>query len=148
MACPRNLGRPRPSRVRRVSLFGEFRGPSVGDPDLEGTQSLITRSNSAFGDALPHVPRRPGRHLHYRSLSIKVFVVELRDGVHRQSDLAAATRPLQCGSTSINRLATHAYLAAEASGPNPSYRLGCPREPIPSLDATDQLIRRVQDRLR
>ncbi|MGB5112554.1 MAG: hypothetical protein WBO08_13420, partial [Mycobacterium sp.] len=39
-----------------------------------------------------------------------------------------ASRPLQCGSTSINGLATHAYLAAEASGPNPSYRLEIWRE--------------------
>ena len=38
-----------------MRLFGEFRGPGVGDPDLEGAQSLITQSNSVFGDSLPHV---------------------------------------------------------------------------------------------
>lgn len=38
-----------------MCLFGEFRGPGVGDPDLEGAQSLFTQSNSVFGDSLPHV---------------------------------------------------------------------------------------------
>jgi hypothetical protein len=38
-----------------MRLFGEFRGPGVGDPDLEGAQSLITQSNSVLGDSLPHV---------------------------------------------------------------------------------------------
>lgn len=38
-----------------MRLFGEFRGPGVGDPDLEGAQSLITQSNSVFGDSLPDV---------------------------------------------------------------------------------------------
>ena len=26
-----------------MGLFGKFRGPGVGDPDLEGTQYLITQ---------------------------------------------------------------------------------------------------------
>lgn len=38
-----------------MRLFGEFRDPGVGDPDLEGAQSLITQSSSVFGDPLPHV---------------------------------------------------------------------------------------------
>ncbi len=38
-----------------MRLFGEFRGPGVGDPDLEGTQSLLAQSYSMFGDSLSHV---------------------------------------------------------------------------------------------
>lgn len=46
-----------------MRLFGELGGPGVGDPDLEGTQSLITQSNSVFGDSLPHVTVGHERHV-------------------------------------------------------------------------------------
>ena len=46
-----------------MRFFGEFRGPGVGDPDLEGTQSPITQSNSVFGDSLPHVTVSHGRYV-------------------------------------------------------------------------------------
>ena len=47
-----------------MRLVDEFRGPGVGDPDLEGTQSLITQSNSVFGDSLHHVAVSHERMLH------------------------------------------------------------------------------------
>lgn len=46
-----------------MRLFGELGGPGVGNPDLEGTQSLITQSNSVFGDPLPHVTVGHERHV-------------------------------------------------------------------------------------
>ena len=38
-----------------MRLLGKFRGPCVGDPDLEGPQSLLAQSNSVFGDSLSHI---------------------------------------------------------------------------------------------
>lgn len=46
-----------------MRLFGELRGPGVGDPDLEGTQPLITQSNSVFGDSLPDLTVGHERHV-------------------------------------------------------------------------------------